>query len=105
MNNNSKTKALVLIDFINEIIDPAGKLAGKGYARFEADHHTLSNVSAALHAARATNTLIVYVRLGFSPTYVEQPGSSPLFGGARKVEALRLGGWGTEIHASISPLS
>ena len=26
--------ALIVIDFINEIVDPKGKLAGKGYAAF-----------------------------------------------------------------------
>lgn len=97
--------ALVLIDFVNEIVDKSGKLAGKGYTNFDEKHGSLTVASALLARARAENVAIVHVRVGFSPDYKEQPEASPLFGGAKKFGALRLGDWGTEFHAKVAPSS
>jgi nicotinamidase-related amidase len=97
--------ALLLIDFINDIVDPAGKLAGKGYADFAARHGTLKRVSALLTHVRRSGWPVIHVRIGFSPDYKEQPKASPLFGHADKLGALRLGEWGTEFHAEAAPLA
>lgn len=99
MNN-----ALILIDFINEIVSPEGKLAGKGYSAFAARHGTLERVAPLLEAARSRDHLIVHVRIAFSPDYREQPKESPLFGHASKFGALQLGTWGTEFHPLAAPL-
>lgn len=93
--------ALVLIDFINEIVDEKGKFAGKGYPAFVKAHNVLENVNAAITKARARKVPIIFVRVGFSPDYREWPESSPLFGAAKKFGALQLGAWATEIHESL----
>lgn len=94
-------KALLLIDFINEIVHPEGKLSGKGYADFIAKHHTLEHVASAIQIARDKQLLIVHVRVGFSESYIEQPKSSPLFGKAHEFQVFKLDSWGTEFHQKI----
>lgn len=93
--------ALILIDFINEIVDEKGKFAGKGYPAFVKANNVLENVNAAIAKARAKDIPVIFVRVGFSPDYREWPESSPLFGAAKKFGALQLGTWATEIHSSL----
>ena len=92
------TTALVLLDFINEIVHEGGKFAGKGYPAFVKDRKVLENVNAAIEKARKKNIPIIFVRVGFSQDYKEWPEHSPLFGAAKKAGALKLGTWATEIH-------
>lgn len=65
----SSDTALVLIDFINDIVDPKGKLAAKGYARFHEKQGSLTVASDLLARARAKKWAIIHVRVGFSPDY------------------------------------
>lgn len=95
---------LILLDFVNEIIDEKGKFAGKGYPAFVQAHGVINSVNAAIVKAREKNIPIVFVRVGFSPDYREWPESSPLFGAAKKFGALQLGTWATEIHPSINKI-
>ena len=94
--------ALILIDFINEIVDENGKFAGKGYPAFVKAHDVLTNVNAAISKARVKDIPVIFVRVGFSSDYREWPESSPLFGAAKKFGALQLGTWATEIHESLN---
>jgi len=103
-NHPTMDNALLLIDFINDIVAPEGKLAAKGYADFAARHGTLDRVPTLLGHARRSGWLIVHVRIGFSPDYKEQPKGSPLFGHADKLGVLQLGSWGTEFHPAAAPL-
>jgi biuret amidohydrolase len=98
------TQALVLIDLINELIAPEGKLSGKGYTDFAERHDTLNRVVALLAHARRQSLAIIHVRIAFSPDYKEQPKDSPLFKHASKYGALRLGDWGTEFLPQAKPL-
>jgi biuret amidohydrolase len=102
---HSPRSTLVLIDFINEIVHPDGKLAGKGYSDFIARHGTLDKVATLLAHVRTKGIAAIHVRVGFSPDYKEQPLGSPLFGHAGKLGALKLGGWGTEFHPLAAPLA
>lgn len=95
------TKALILIDFINEIVHEDGKLAWKGYSDFVKNNNTFQNLSFALQQARENNALIIHVKLGFSEKYTEQPTTSPLFGKAHEFQALKLHSWATEFHEQI----
>ena len=94
--------ALILIDFINEIVDEKGKFAGKGYPAFVKAHDILANVNAAIAKARTKDIPVIFVRVGFSSDYREWPESSPLFGATKKFGALQLGTWATEIHESLN---
>lgn len=93
--------ALILCDLINEIVHPAGKFKDKGYAAFVQERQVLDRVRTALAHARRQNFAIVHVKVGFSPTYVELPRQSPLFGKAQEFGALKLASWATEFHEAI----
>ncbi len=95
--------AYILIDFINDIVHPDGKIAGKGYAAFDLEFKGLDHAAQLLAHARANNDLIVHVRVGFSSHYAECPEQSLLFGVARKFGAFQLGAWGTEFHSAVAP--
>ena len=95
------TTALILIDFINEIVHESGKLASKGYSNFVKNNNVFQNLSFAIKKARENNILIVHIKVGFSENYNEQPKSSPLFGKAHEFQALKLDSWATEFHEEI----
>lgn len=101
--NTEPRRALIAIDFINEIVDPKGKLSGRGYADFLERHGTLDRVGRLLACARTAGLPICHVRVGFSEDYREQPEHSPLFGPARKNQVFRMGTWNTEFHARARP--
>jgi nicotinamidase-related amidase len=101
--NEMKNRALLCIDFIHEIVDPGGKLAGKGYAAFAQENDSLARAAEAQTQFRDSGELVVHVRVGFSPTYIEHPAGSPLFGRAKEFQALTLGSWGTEFADEVRP--
>ena len=71
-------KALLLIDFINEIVDPKGKSAGKGYTDFDARHGSLDRVSSLLNHARNNGFAVIHVGVGFSPEQLRRMIIRPL---------------------------
>lgn len=93
--------ALILIDFINEIVHEDGKLASKGYSNFIKDKNIFHNLSSVIKKAREQRMLIIHVKLGFSEDYSEQPKSSPLFGKANEFQALKLHNRATEFHEQL----
>lgn len=99
----SKT-ALVLVDFINDIVTEGGKLARKGYPAFIKSNNTEKNVIALLTGARKFGWTVIHVRVGFSTNYIDHPKGSPLFGAAKEFGALALGRWGTEFAEFAKPL-
>ena len=94
-------KALLVIDFINEIVDTNGKLATKGYAGFIAEHNTFTHLNAAIDAFRKAGNPIIFVRLAFDPAYNNQPKSSPVFGKAHEFGILADGTWSSEINDAV----
>ncbi len=97
----SKRKALIIMDFINEIVHPEGKFKGKGYANYVEQNNTIEHLGVAIAHARNNGFLVIFVRVGFSENYNEQPKNSLLFGKAHEFKALTLNTWATEIHSGI----
>jgi len=95
-------KALILIDFINEIVDKDGKLAGKGYSDFIVKNNVFGNLNKLISYARANDYFIIFVKVGFSKNYIEQPKNSPLFGKANDFQVLKLDTWATDFHKSLN---
>jgi nicotinamidase-related amidase len=93
--------ALLLVDFINEIVHENGKLVGKGYAEAVKRANVLARVNKATMMARSERIPVIFVCVGFSPDYGDWPATSPLFGKAREFGALKLGEWATELHESL----
>jgi nicotinamidase-related amidase len=94
MNN-----ALIVIDFINDIIHPQGKLAHG--AKFLEEHQTIKNVNRAILHARKEAWLLIFVKVGFSKNYIECPRISPIFASAPKNQVLQLDSWGTAFFAEL----
>lgn len=97
-------KALILMDFINEIIHPDGKFKGKGYADFAIKNNVLQKVNQAIKVARENEIEVIFVKVGFNQDYKNQPKNSILFGKAHEFKALSLGTWSTELESSIDML-
>jgi len=94
-------KTLLVIDFINEIVDEKGKLSGKGYVSFIRENGTFEKLNEAIAKFRTANLPIIFVRLAFKDDYSDQPKSSPVFGKAHEFGILSDGTWSTEVHTSV----
>ncbi len=91
--------ALLIIDFINDIAHQKGKIA-RSAERIE-KNQVIEKSNKAIAQARKINHLIIFVKVGFHPGYLDCPKTSPLFGSAAQHGALLLGSWGTEFHEKL----
>lgn len=91
--------ALLVIDFINDIVSPNGKIPS--CAQQVSEKKVIQKANDAIQFARESNWLIIPIKVGFSPDYREQPKNSPIFGKANQFQALALGQWGTEFHPDL----
>ncbi|HJP39734.1 MAG: isochorismatase family cysteine hydrolase [Gammaproteobacteria bacterium] len=96
-------KALLCLDFENDIVHPDGKVSGKGYAAYQAEHGTLAIVRKVQDQFRAAGLPVIHVRVGFSPGYAQQPKGSPLMGQAHKFGAFDLSNWGGAFIDEVAP--
>lgn len=92
--------ALLVIDFINDIVHPQGKIAAA--AEFVATQHVIEAANKAIAIARKKNDLILFVKVGFSANYIECPDTSPIFTKAKEIQALQLESWGAEFHEKLN---
>lgn len=97
-------KALLCLDFENDVVHPDGKVSGKGYAAYNAEYNTLATLRIAQDKFREAGLPVVHVRVGFSSGYAEQPKGSPLMGKAHEFGAFDLSGWGTEFLDEVAPV-
>lgn len=93
---------LLVMDMINDLIHADGPNA-KTYAPIIVRDRILEKTAALIAKARAAGVRVGYVRVGFSPDYVQCPPNSPVFSAARERGLFKLGSWGTEVHAAIAP--
>jgi len=97
-------KALLCLDFENDIVHPDGKVSGKGYATYNKEHGTTAKLQTLQQRFRAAKLPVIHVRVGFSPDYAQQPKGSPLMGKAHEFGAFDLSGWGTGFLDEVAPL-
>lgn len=90
---------LLVIDFINDIVHPEGKIAGS--AKYIQEHGVIVQANNAIAWARKKAIPIVHVKVGFSADYLECPISSPIYNRAKALGALKLNTWGTEFHVDM----
>ena len=96
------TSVLLVMDMINDLIHPDGP-GGKTYAPIIAQNGILERTAGLIARARAAGVRVGYVRVGFSPDYVQCPPRSPVFSAARERGIFKLGGWGTAVHEALRP--
>jgi nicotinamidase-related amidase len=90
---------LLVIDLINEITDKSGKMSG--CVEYMEKYDVIKHVNEAISDARKDNINIIHVKVGFSENYLDNPANSPMFGAAKKSNALKLGTWGTKFHKDV----
>lgn len=92
---------LVLIDLINEMVDPRGKLAGKGYAEFA----QVSSVPDSVAAWRDSPDIdrVIHVGLEFREDYTDAARRSLLLGKAPEFGVARRGEFGSSFVEWASP--
>ena len=79
-------KALLVIDFINDIAHPDGRIAASAAHVLEQD--AIGHANQALAHARTHGWLVVLIKVGFDGGYQLQPKGSPMFGRAHQLGAL-----------------
>lgn len=92
--------ALLVIDYINDIVDLNGKIPS--CAEYVEKNGIINNVNAALSRAREKNYLVIHVKVAFSRNYLAAGDKSPIFVGAKNANALIDGTWGTQFHKDLN---
>lgn len=90
---------LLVIDFINDIVNPAGKFSSA--AAYVKEFEVIQHANKAIAQARANSIPILFVKLGFSAHYLECPEKSPLYQRVKESQALQLNTWGTAFAAEL----
>ncbi len=93
-------KALLVIDFENDIVHPEGKVAA--CADYVVQHNTIEKANQAIQYAKQQGILVILIKVGFAKGYHECSNHSPLFSKVKAVNALQLGTWGTDFHEALS---
>lgn len=94
-------QALIIIDCINEMLHPDGKLSQKGYRNFLEQYQSITHINEAIADARVSNSLIVFVSLWFQEDYADCRSQSPLFKNVPTFGILRKDTWSTNIYEEI----
>lgn len=88
-------KALILVDYINDIVHQDGKIPSS--AQMLSEKGIIAKCNKLLIQARKNNWLIIWIKVGFSSGYPEVSDNSPIFKGAKTYQALMQDSWGTEL--------
>jgi nicotinamidase-related amidase len=95
--------ALLVLDLINDLVHPEGKLSGFGTCQQVAERGVLHRTRIALRRARAAGIPVVYLTIGWDAEHTGFPVDSPLFGAVRPDQRPVLGSWGTRVHDAVAP--
>jgi nicotinamidase-related amidase len=91
--------AFIGLDYIHDIMVAGGKVAR--CAEHASQRGVIAAANRAIAESRRRGWLVAQVKVGFAPSYVEQPKDSPLFGRAHEFGALDLSGPGTDFHPEL----
>lgn len=87
--------ALIVLDFINGITE------NEPYQTYLEAHHTIEKANQLIAHARQNQQLIVFVKVGFSDSYVELAHHSPIFMHYQTNNRLKLSEKSTDFHAAL----
>jgi biuret amidohydrolase len=95
-------KQLLIIDLINEFIDPTGKLSAKGYTSFATVYDSISQINNLISKFTTSGDQIIFCNLGFESDYSDLNPRSQLLGGAKAHQILQKNTWSTSIPNYIT---
>ena len=95
--------ALLVMDFMNDMVHPDGKFAEQGWPAEIQEKQTIGNAARALAAARNADLPVIHVRVGWRPGHPDANRDAPLFAGVAEADALVEGTWGTDFHPELQP--
>ncbi|HLX53095.1 MAG TPA: isochorismatase family cysteine hydrolase [Aquella sp.] len=93
-------KALIMIDYINDIVHPQGKIAS--CAKMLTEKNIIGKCNNILDITRKHNHLIIWIKVGFSHGYLQVSDNSPIFKPAKTNQALMQHTWGTELIEGLN---
>jgi nicotinamidase-related amidase len=91
--------AIIALDYIVDIMHPNGKIARS--AQHASEKNIIRNANQALDIARSKDWPVILIKVGFAPSYRDQPKHSPMFGQAHEFGALNIEGCGTKFHPEL----
>lgn len=99
MKENS---ALILIDFVNEIVHEDGNISKKGYNKFIQENNTFEKVNDWIKKTRKKNIPVIWVRVCFEKDYSNHfLKNSKVLGKAPEYKILQDGSWSARIHKEL----
>lgn len=99
----SANKALLVMDFINEIVHPEGVYAREGYYQQTQERQVLEKAASALNYARSNHLPIIFIVVGFNAHYEGFPPHSRVFAPTKEHGVLKLQTWSTQVHDDLRP--
>lgn len=89
------SRALILIDFINEFLHPEGKVTPLGMGKFVTENRTIANVRKLIDVFRQQHEEVIWVHLGFHSNYDNCSKISPRFASIPELRILQKDTWST----------
>jgi ureidoacrylate peracid hydrolase len=98
------SEALLVIDFINDIVSPDGKVAKFGTPVHAEEQNAIANANRAIEQARQKGSKVIWIRVCFEQGHPELANAkAPFYIAHRENDWLVKGTWGTEFHADLLP--
>jgi nicotinamidase-related amidase len=95
-------EALLVIDFVNDIVSPDGKVAKFGTPIHVQQQNAIANANRAIEHAREKGSRVIWVRVCFEEGHPELVhAKAPFYVAHRENGWLVKGTWGTEFHADL----
>lgn len=95
-------EALLVIDFINDIVHPDGKVAKFGTPVHAVEQDAIKNANTAIEYARTRGSKVIWVRVCFNEGHPELANAkAPFYVSHRENSWLVKGTWGTEFHDDL----
>ncbi|HDJ2887755.1 TPA: cysteine hydrolase [Staphylococcus aureus] len=97
------TKALLVMDIINDIAHESGKVGKDGFYIEAKKRKIIDNTKKVINHARELKFKIIYVVIGFSENYEEWNEKSLLFKKVKSDRQVMFNTWGTQVCDDIAP--
>lgn len=99
------SRALIIIDLINEFLHPDGKITSQGMGKFNEEFWTVKNARRLIDFFRNNKEEIIWIHLGFHENYDNCSLVSPRFRWAPNMDILRENTWSVEFIKELDYLT